>query len=343
MTKEQLIKVLNNYLNGTSTPEEDAVIDQWYQQWDNKGSMNDIPDQDHQDLKQKMFREVLNKIDTVPPLGEAPVVRKSIRIPWWLRLTAAAVVLTVLAFYSYYSYTGNKEQPSVAEKKAHDNNLVNTTTHIIKQVLSDSSVVWLSPGATLRFPDVFGATARRVTMSGDCFFEVTKNPARPFIIESNKLITKVWGTSFHVFDNPDSSEAKVTVVTGKVSVSKRKTSGEVIKPALLKEELVLLPKQQAVFNAANNQLTNHTQADMASLAKWNHIDLSFSNTSFFDIVATLQQQFNVVIQLKDKHLGDAKMTADFSGFNLVEVLELLKLTMHISYEIENDQIILSKK
>ena len=339
MTKEQLIKALNNYLNGTSTPEEDAVIDQWYQRYENKGGMEDIPVTEQQVLKQKIFSEVLNKINATPRLSDDPPVQRTITMRWWIRLTAAAVVLIMIA---YYSYSLLREKPSPVAKAVHENNLVNTTAHIIKQVLSDSSVVWLSPGANLRFPDEFDATSRRVAMSGDCFFEVTKNPRRPFIIESNKLITKVWGTSFHVFDKPGNSEAKVTVVTGKVSVSKKGNRGEAIKPVISKDELVLLPKQQAVFIPKTDQLSEHTQTDMTPLSKWSHISLSFSNTPFPEIVTALQQQFNVVFQLKDKRLKEVKMTADFSNLNLAEVLDLLKLTMNINYEIQDEQIVISK-
>jgi ferric-dicitrate binding protein FerR (iron transport regulator) len=81
---------------------------------------------------------------------------------------------------------------------------------------------------------------------------------------------------------------------------------------------------------------------MSPLSKWSHISLSFSNTPFPEIVTALQQQFNVVFQLKDKRLKEAKMTADFSNLNLAEVLDLLKLTMNINYEIQDEQIVISK-
>lgn len=335
MNREQLNEALKNYLDGTASPEERAVIDKWYEHYGTlPGFTENLDEAEKTDMQRRLLAGIKNRITPVEQLPAAtlPATGRYRRLTRWV--AAAAVVTALVLTTVLLQRTGSS--------KTHMNLVANPTHHIIKQVLADGSVVWLNPGATLSYPDTFAATARNVIMSGDCFFEVTKNPQRPFIIESHQLVTKVWGTSFRVWDKNDGSVAKVTVVTGKVSVSKKGSEGAATPHAIARDEVVLLPTQEAIFDKGTQVLKAAVHADMKPVQKWAHTGMVIENEAFADIATALQEKFGVTIQLADSRLGEKRMTADLSNLNLAEVLEVLKVSMQIKYTIHDDSVTLSR-
>jgi ferric-dicitrate binding protein FerR (iron transport regulator) len=192
--------------------------------------------------------------------------------------------------------------------------------------------VWLSPGAQLKYSKVFTGNTRQVSMSGESFFEVTKNPAKPFIINSGHIITKVWGTSFRVRDIKGAATADVTVVTGKVSVKSaadEKQNGAV-------NEVMLYPKQQVVFN--HNNLKTNKQAPTRELMIWQKMNLSFDNAPLKQVATTLDKDFDVNISITNDTIKSYTLNADFNGLNLPEILEILHKTLNVSYDIAGGNI-----
>jgi ferric-dicitrate binding protein FerR (iron transport regulator) len=335
MNKEQLNQALKSYLDGTATPEEMTVIDQWYAQYEKApGYTGTLTDIEREVLRSKMLDKVLTSIVVPGQTEEQESPARRIRGKQWLKLSAAAAIAAGLILaWNWQKITGSR---------THINYVANNTTHIVKQSLPDSSVVWLNPNATLSYPDAFDVSSRNVSMSGDCFFEVTKNAGRPFIIQSNQLVTKVWGTSFRVYDRHDGTIAKVTVVTGKVSVSQRNNEGVKVSPTLTNGEVILLPAQEVVYNKNNRSLQENKHADMKQVQKWAHVGMNFDNVSFPEIIKQLSTRFGVEIHIGSSQLANEKMTADLSGLNLPEVLDVLKTSMQINYTINENDVTISR-
>jgi ferric-dicitrate binding protein FerR (iron transport regulator) len=338
MDRTQLSKLLDSYINGTCTPEEIAIINNWYNQYQNTPDYTKaLSDESREHLKRKMFADIAKATTTEDGVQQEIQTTRSITSYWWFRLAAAAIVILCVKFFliDIHSLSGAKQTLSDEIR------LVNQTHHIVKQTLSDGSFVWLTPGATLSYPKKFRAESRNVAMKGECFFEVTKNPSRPFIINSDHLVTKVWGTSFRVTDYSGAVTATVVVVTGKVSVSK-KGSDDAAAIKLGVNEVLLHPKEEAIYHAEKNALVMDKKVDLNSLDIWKRIDLSFDNTNLRDIVNVLNIKFKANIAVKDDVLNKTAMTADLNDLNLPEVLEVLKTSLKLNYEVNGDHIILSK-
>ena len=92
--------------------------------------------------------------------------------------------------------------------------------------LQDGSTVILEPGGEFRYNEKF-LNPREVYLSGDAFFEVTKDASRPFLVYANEITTKVLGTSFRIKANQGEKEIVVAVKTGKVSVMANSVSNDV--------------------------------------------------------------------------------------------------------------------
>ncbi|WP_449435350.1 FecR family protein [Pedobacter steynii] len=84
--------------------------------------------------------------------------------------------------------------------------------------MSDGTKVKLNAGSTFTYPEVFSASSREVTLKGEGFFEVQKNPKRPFLVHTDKFIVKVLGTVFNVKAYATDKKVETTLLSGKILV-----------------------------------------------------------------------------------------------------------------------------
>jgi transmembrane sensor len=338
--KEHLsIELLEKYINGNCTEAETALVKQWYRSFEHDpGYTPTISPTKQKELEERIYNSIIKNIDAATS-EELPVKRSVIsRLHTWHWLSgAAAILLAAITIGVYHkTITGNK---GAANADGQMVAITNNSNRIYKSTLPDSSSVWLSPHAQLRYPKVFAAASRAVSMSGECFFEVTKNPQRPFIISSRSIITKVWGTSFRIRDNDRSGDADVSVVTGKVSVSvKTKQNRNNASLSIAKGDVMLYPNQKVVYCTNDHTLKSANTINEPALKIWNRVDLLFDNMLLKDIIPVLNRKFNVHITVVDEKINHYMLNADFSDFNLPDVLEALNKSLNIDYEIKDNTI-----
>jgi hypothetical protein len=117
-------------------------------------------------------------------------------------------------------------------------------------ILPDGTKVWLNSASSLRFPTYFTGKLRQVQITGEAYFEVTKNPAMPFKVKTNRADIEVLGTHFNVMAYDDEAVMKTTLLEGAVNI----TSGNF--SAMLK------PGQQAQINkTGQNKVVNDVDVD----------------------------------------------------------------------------------
>ena len=120
---------------------------------------------------------------------------------------AAAIIIIVSITTLAYIFTLKTPQKELVAK-----------IQMIENTLPDGSVVSLNSGSKLTYPETFRSDKRKVSLSGEAFFEVTSNPLQPFIIDAGNVIIEVVGTSFYVRSIPGEINVEVIVKTGKVAV-----------------------------------------------------------------------------------------------------------------------------
>jgi ferric-dicitrate binding protein FerR (iron transport regulator) len=339
MDKLQLLKLLERYQNGECSQEETALIEFWYDKYsDSPDYLDSLSLSERELIHTRLASSIM--VQVTPAEGQTEPAPKSISIfgKWWFKLSAAALVLIVMKVLFF----NPKVSQNIVGHQTTQLHFINTSGNIVKKTFEDGSSVWLKPQASVYYPRHFARSSRQVSMQGECFFEISKNPDRPFIIVSSHLLTKVWGTSFEVSDFVNAERATVKVVTGKVSVSKRDDRGEVSPSKLSPKEIILLPKQQVIYDPSGQKLLAGKDDQMKELAIWHRIDLSFDHASLSQIISELNGRFAVTIRTESAQLGEKQMTADLSGLNLAEVLDVLKASMKIDYEINGETITLKQ-
>ena len=325
-------ELLHKYVDGKCTENEILLIHQWYDSFEDEEDLFDTLSEDEQ---QALELAMLNnfKISTAPIFTENKKKDNIVIRLTYVLTGMAAMLLLVWALYLNYKPSILNNQDAVITTAAQQMEVNNQTNSIYKQVLADGSIVWLSPKSELRYPKRFTGNYREVKMSGEAFFEVKKDHAHPFIIYSGGVITRVWGTSFRIraYNNVPT---EVSVLTGKVSVKL---------PEKERSEVMLLPKQKAVYQTSSTTLTSGAETNPAALAIWHKTSVNFDDMPLNDVLTVLSKQFASHIYTNDNELKKYLFKADFTDQNLPAILDMLESSLNVAYTINHNEIELYRK
>lgn len=214
------------------------------------------------------------------------------------------------------------------DKNAADNgNVYHTLTNprgsrVIDIVLSDGSHIWLNAESSLRFPVAFSNNERRVEITGEAYFEVTKDIARKFIVQANGVTTQVLGTHFNVNVYKDEAMPKVTLLEGLISVS----NGD--------KSVFIKPGQQAQIT---DNIAVANNADMESVMAWKNGQFSFTGADVATLMRQVEKWYDVDVVLEGD-IPPARFRGKFSRANsIAETLKLLEAS-GIRFRIEGKKI-----
>jgi len=253
---------------------------------------------------------------------------KQQRYTHWLKI--AASFLLVLSFVYAYRHWPAAPAPRVAYKTV--TNLRGQRTSI---KLPDSSIVYLNTSSTLTYPEVFSDSIRSVALTGEAFFEVVKNPAKPFIVQTNRIRTVVLGTSFNVRSFDTDSAISVSLVSGKVRVVGKQASGT-------SRENVLLPGERLVYHKADSSYEKD-HFKVLDVTGWKDGVLVFDNTDFTGFIGRLEEWYGVDIDVTRQPSTKWKVNGHFDNESLNEVLVGIQFIYDIDYKINGDRVTLKCK
>jgi transmembrane sensor len=177
-------------------------------------------------------------------------------------------------------------------------------------VLPDGTRVWLNASSSIRYPTAFAGASREVTITGESYFEVAKDAARPFHVKANGLEVTVLGTSFNINTYPDEPESKTTLVDGSVKVSEGSKS------------LLLRPGQQA--KAGRDGLTFNTAADVEQAVAWKNGLVKLTGASIQEVMRQVSRWYDVDVTYEgnlDKAVFVGVVSRQQSLSALLQVLE----------------------
>jgi transmembrane sensor len=266
---------------------------------------------------------------------------------YWLSGAAAVLLFGFLSVWSYQNLFTTANTIVTYKELIDGNNdglVEQTNNSTISQVitLSDGSSVILQPKSKLSYPKIFTGNERKVYLSGEGFFEISKNPKKPFFVYANEIVTKVVGTSFRVKAYPDQSDVEIIVRTGKVKVK----SNELI--AVNKNEIVLLPNQALRYYRSNlsfDKITNITQDSelVSSRGSIEQLSFEFTDISVAQILKTIEQAYLVNIDFPREKLKDCHLTTSLSDQPLSEKLRVIckSIGNNTNFEMNGNQIIIT--
>jgi ferric-dicitrate binding protein FerR (iron transport regulator) len=191
--------------------------------------------------------------------------------------------------------------------------------------LADGSKVWLNSGSRLEYPALFGKKNRKLTLSGEAYFDVESNSNVPFLVDVAGILVKVTGTEFNIMAYPGDNNVHTTLVEGSVSLVSPKG----------KEFLKLNAGEQADFNRQKKQITRK-RINTDLYTSWKEGIITLNGVTLGEMAKYLERWYNVEIRIENSELLNQKFTgAILRDKQISEVLEVIKLTSGIeSYNIE---------
>jgi len=197
--------------------------------------------------------------------------------------------------------------------------------------LSDGTIVSLNSGTTLRYPEQFGLNGKRsVYLSGEAFFEVSKDKKHPFMVNANKVDIEVLGTKFNISAYPENPTVNSTLVEGSIKMSEVENKANVV---------LLQPNQMATWNNNSKKIITK-EVDASFYNAWTKGEIAFKDTPFSTIAKIIQRTYDVEIINKNADLARQNFTGTIkiSESSVANILELLKRDTPFQYVIEQNTI-----
>jgi len=163
----------------------------------------------------------------------------------------------------------------------------------IKITMSDGSQVWLNSGSRFSYPEKMDGRSREVTLCGEAFFDVAKNPRAPFYVNTRDIKVTVTGTKFNISVYDDDLINEAVLVEGSVKVQQN---------GILSKSIMLQPGELAVFTRENKTLFKE-MADIDHYTSWIYGYLILEKVPIAGVMKKLERYYNQTIIVSDALRG----------------------------------------
>jgi transmembrane sensor len=314
------MELLPRYFANEASPNERLEVESWRSEselnrkefdafaklWDITISVSDKKDID--------INKEWNKMESVI----SPAKGKIISLGRVLRVAASIVLLISLSYAGYRLNSTKSEKSPVSEMKSFK--------------LPDGTLISLNANSKISYNKGFGKDHRKLTLKGEAYFEVAKNPNLPFIISADGASIQVVGTKFNVKAYKAGAEIKVLVKEGTVKLF------ETAEP---EKVAILNAGETGTFDKTLKVVKKQVSANENDIA-WKTLVLDFNNSSLDEVAQVLRNTYHTDIEV-DPKVKDCPITVHFEQKDFESVLEVLRSTLELKITSEGHRIIISGK
>ncbi len=234
------------------------------------------------------------------------------------RWASLAVAAGIAIFLAIWLIQGPLTNSTVQEQ---------TFSKVKSLELPDGSQITLNQYSLLNFQNASKENKRQAKLTGDAFFDVKRDVAKPFFIQTSHVEIEVLGTSFYVDAREDQETVQVVVESGSVAV---RSGGK---------EVVLKANEKAVFEKSNSQLSKQENQDpnFNSLKSRN---LVFNETALEEVIVTLNRHYHANISLDIEEENSCLLTGTFQDKPLAAVLKIIEESLDLEAKVDSQQVII---
>jgi len=326
MADIKLKELLRKYLDGSATPEEQKLVDDWYETLSEKEE-GTLTDYERVDLRNEYWRGLKHDMRRYSVSNRGA----------WPLLGVAASVAIIFCAVVFFMRTGSPQTTRpVAVTSADDNLLENNTAAVRKVYLPDSSMVALTPGSYIRVAPAFNVTTREITLTGEAFFEISRDEQKPFYVIANEVTTKVLGTSFTVKAYPYDKDITVAVKSGRVSVYTHERRGL---GGHQSGSVVLVPNQQIVYKREEGTVLKALVEKPQVIIPEDEVKkIRFEGMPVAEIFKALEKMYGVDIEFTEADFEKCTMTTSANGKDLYERIDVICEITGATYKIDEMRI-----
>lgn len=317
--------VLLRYLAHETDANENEIVNQWLKEspenvsyfnhlmhiWDNQENHLAL-DTKYETLK------AWDKVNSTLTITGHPSSRLKNTYIWFAAV--ASILLIIGIGYLFFSNNSHQEELKVQ-----------SGNNVRKITLPDKSVVWLNYKSELHYPKSF-LKKRTITLSGEAYFEVEHDQLHPFEIFTSTARIRVIGTKFNVKAYPEDPQTEVTVTSGKVSFIPQTNHNAMGK------ELILTNGEKGISHE-DSIIPQKSKQKNPNYMSWKTNEFVFNNTNIKDIVNTICNTYHVTMILEAENTQNCNLSGTFTEQSLDEILDMLQVVFKVTYEKENNKII----
>lgn len=326
--EQEIWEIIEQVLNGNSTEYTNRLLEDWMNSSnENRKAFEALKKigfkypSNFQEIKSNSFAKLQSRII------EEKTQRKL--IIWRYSAVASIAILIACTFFGLFFYKSDSfNKVPIIETKI-------PFGQKSKITLPDGTIVLLNSGSYLKYPVQFTGGQRKLFLKGEAYFEVTKDAKHPFIVETDLINIKVFGTHFNVKSYPEDNLFETILVEGSVGIYKSMNDNE-------KDIVRLLPNQKATYNRRTNKI-DLINANAELAVTWKEGNHYFENATLATITKELERSFNVPIVINSSELQN---TAFFGLFDkkksVYQILDGIAKYGNFSYKLRNDTIVIQK-
>jgi ferric-dicitrate binding protein FerR (iron transport regulator) len=301
---------IKKYLEGEASPEEILSLTDWLDNKENRAAFKQIKSNwktnlDEQSVSPCTLRELDKFKSTL--LNERAKEFRKLGFIRNLYKYAALFLLLIIIGSTYFHFFKRQE-----ELTSFYNTIIAENGQIAKAMLPDGTTIWLNSGSHLQYSNRFGIENRNVVLSGQAYFDVTKNKNLPFVVSCDEVNVKVMGTRFTAEAYPEDPNINVVLVQGAVKLTPRNNN---------KVFAILQPNEMMVYNKQDNKY-KISEVVTEKYTSWREGIIHFYDQPLKDVVIKLQKRYNQKIIL-EKGLENYKVTFSIRNENFNDVLNML--------------------
>ena len=326
----------------------EALQDMWKKQSEEEAAQSEVAFQRHMDRMRSLGMDMGNtRVDTA--LDEFPDSPNRFQKRKIIAFLSAGFILL---FLGYYFLNLQGLSPVAPQKPVWE--VVTRNGSKSNILLPDGSSVWLNAGSRLTYDSLYGSNLREVTLSGEAYFDVVRNPNKPFIIHTGKINIRVLGTVFNVKSYPEDRTIETSLIKGSIEVSF---------PSQPSKKIILKPNQKLIIDKTESNAIGNTNPGMPGMAPlvsiqrlnkigsdssitetgWMENRLYFDDMSFRDLLQNMERKYGVSFKVADAALDTIHFTGSFQNETVSQALDALRLTAEQStadftYEIKGNQV-----
>lgn len=246
----------------------------------------------------------------------------------WRNVAAAAVILLTGSIFGYHTYLASPMSSNTQVWKSYAAN----KGEFKKILLPDSSVIHLRPGSKIAIADPFIQQTRQLKLeTGEVYFEVSHDPAHPFLVTAGPVTTVVLGTKFIINNDSLSADIHVALLSGKVAVRSQKA-----------QLGILMPNHQLSYNR-HTEAVKLENSNAYSTENWLNGEYILEDVPLKSFAETFGNAFSIEVKFRQEALEKLNVSIQFNrNDNYKAILDQLKLIHGLQYEIKDKEVILMK-
>ena len=280
----------------------EALQDMWKKQSEEETAQSEIAFQRHMD---RMHSLGMDMGHTGPSIHLEEFPDSPNRFQKW-KILAFLSAGFILLFLGYYFLNIKGPSPVAPQKPVWE--VVTRNGSKSNILLPDGSSVWLNAGSRLTYDSLYGTTLREVTLSGEAYFDVVKNPKKPFIIHTGKINIRVLGTVFNVKSYPGDRTIETSLIKGSIEVSF---------PSQPSKKIILKPNQKLIIDKTESNANGNTDRGVSGIVPlisiqhlirigsdssitetgWMENRLYFNDMSFHDLLENMERKYGVSFKM----------------------------------------------